>query len=126
LFLFSTFNTIIITGIILFWNNLTSTDSNNIENIQRKFVSLCFYRFSVSYVSKYDLISYSLNFRTLYSRRHLDALFLINVLKGKINCNFIMGTVGIRVSTRQIREFYFSLSIALRYIPSVRCVITAK
>jgi hypothetical protein len=27
------------------WNNLTSTDSNNIENKQRKFASLSYYRF---------------------------------------------------------------------------------
>jgi hypothetical protein len=27
------------------WNKLTSTDSNKIENIQRQFASLCYYRF---------------------------------------------------------------------------------
>jgi hypothetical protein len=35
----------------------------------------------------------------------IDALFLINVFKGKINRHSIMGTVGIRVPTRKIREF---------------------
>jgi hypothetical protein len=76
----------------------------------------------------YDLILSYLNFRTLYSRRrHLDALFLINVLKGKINRHSIMTTVGIRVPTRQIREFStFSESSALRHSPSARCVIAAN
>jgi hypothetical protein len=27
------------------WNKLTLTDSNKIENIQRKFANLCYYRF---------------------------------------------------------------------------------
>jgi hypothetical protein len=52
-----------------------------------------------------------LNFRTFYSRqRHLYDLFLINVFKGKINCHSIMDTIGIRMPTRQIREFSFSVS----------------
>jgi hypothetical protein len=38
-----------------------------------------------------------------------------------------MGTVGIRVPTRQIREFStFSVSIALRNTPSARCVIATN
>jgi hypothetical protein len=41
-----------------------------------------------------------LNFRTLCSRVHLKALFLINVIKG-----IIMDTVGIYVSARQITDF---------------------
>jgi hypothetical protein len=53
---------------------------------------------------KHDFISNSLNFKTLYCRRHIDALFLIDVFKGKINCHSITDTVGIRVSARQIRE----------------------
>jgi hypothetical protein len=46
----------------------------------------------------------SLDFRTLYSRRYLGALiYLIDILKGKINCLQILDTVGIRVLSRQIR-----------------------
>jgi hypothetical protein len=38
-----------------------------------------------------------------------------------------MDTVGVRVPTRQIREFYtFSMSSALRNSPSARCVIAAS
>jgi hypothetical protein len=61
-----------------------------------------------------------INFRTLHPRRrHLDSLFLINVFKGKINCPCILDTVGIRVPTRQIREFYtFNVSSALKHSPS--------
>jgi hypothetical protein len=44
------------------------------------------------------LILNCLNFRTLHSRRrHLDALFLINTFKSKINCHSIMDTVGLSV-----------------------------
>jgi hypothetical protein len=75
-----------------------------------------------------NLILNSLKFRTHHSRqRHLDTLFLINVFKGKINCPSILGTVGIRVLTRQIREFStFSVSSALKHTPSARCVIAAN
>jgi hypothetical protein len=33
------------------WNKLTLTDSNKIENIQRKFANLCYCRFSIWYVT---------------------------------------------------------------------------
>jgi hypothetical protein len=75
----------------------------------------------------YDLIFSCLNFRILYSRRHLDALFLINIFKGKINFHSIMDTVGIRVATRQMTEFStFSVSSVLSRSPSARCVIAAN
>jgi hypothetical protein len=52
---------------------------------------------------------------------------LINVFKAKINGHSIMDNVGIRVSTRQIKEFStFSVSNELRHSPSVRCVIAAN
>jgi hypothetical protein len=103
-------------------------DSNKIENIQRKFANFCYYRFlQADFLRNYNSVLNSLNFRTLHSRRHLDALFLINVFKGKINCRSILDSVGIRVPTRQIREFStFSVSSALKYSPSARCVIAAN
>jgi hypothetical protein len=84
--------------------------------------------FQLDILRNYDLILSSLNFRTLYSgRRHLDALFFINIFKGKINCHSIMDTVGIRVPTRQIRECStFSVNSVQRHIPSARCVIAAN
>jgi hypothetical protein len=82
---------------------ITLTDSNNTENIQQ--ISICaiiFYQSDI--LRKYDLILSSLKFKTLYSRRrHLDALFLINIFKGKTNCQSILDTAGIRVPTRHIR-----------------------
>jgi hypothetical protein len=73
----------------------------------------------------YDSISDCLTFRTLYSRRrHLDTVFLINVVKGKINYHSIMGTIGTHVSTRQIIELSnLSVSSALRQSRSARYVI---
>jgi hypothetical protein len=66
------------------WNNLTSTDSNKIENIQIKLANLCYYHFfQFDTLCNYDLILSHLNSRTLYSRLHLGALHLINVFKGK-------------------------------------------
>jgi hypothetical protein len=52
---------------------------------------------------------------------HLENLFLITDFKGIINCHSILGTVGIRVPTRQIRECStFIVSGALRHGPSAR------
>jgi hypothetical protein len=65
-------------------------------------VIIVFFQFGM--LRSYDLILSHLNFRTLYSRRrHLNALFLIDVFKGKINCHSVMDTVGIRAPTRHIR-----------------------
>jgi hypothetical protein len=111
------------------WNNLTLTDSKKLESIQRKFANLCHYRFpQLVSPRNYDLILNCINFRTLYSRRrHLHALFLINVFKGKINCHSIIDTVGIRVPIRQIRDFStFNVNSALRHSPSARCASAAN
>lgn len=43
-----------------------------------------YYYFHFDILCNYDFVLNRLNFRTLCSR-HLDALFLINVFKGKIN-----------------------------------------
>jgi hypothetical protein len=93
--------------------------------MQRKLANLCFFQFDI--LLKCDLILRFLNFKTLYSRRHPVALFLIIAFKGKINCCFTMGTVGIRAPVRQIREFStFSVSKALSHSLSARCVIAAN
>jgi hypothetical protein len=86
------------------WYNLSLTDSNKVENIQRKFANICCYRFlQADFLRNYNSILNYLNFRTLHSRRHLDALFRINVFKGKRNCPSILDSVGICVPTMQIR-----------------------
>jgi hypothetical protein len=111
------------------WNNLSLTDSNKTENIERKFANVCYYHFFLPDVLlNYNSTLNTSSFRTLHSRRrYLDALFLINVFKGKINCPSIFDTAGIRLPTRQIREFStFSVSSALKHSPSARCVIAAN
>jgi hypothetical protein len=73
------------------WNSITITDSSKLERIQRKFSTLCFTRFFNGVCDyKYKGILVRLNFLTLHlRRRHLDALFLINVFKGKISCSSV-------------------------------------
>jgi hypothetical protein len=62
-------------------NNLTITDSNKLESTQKKFAHLCYQRFcQFDFPRNYDAILERLGLRTLHSRRrHLDAVFLINV-----------------------------------------------
>jgi hypothetical protein len=69
-----------------------------------------------------------LHFKILYSRQqNLDALFLINVFKNKIDCCSIMDTVALRVPTKQIRDFSnFNVSNVSRLIPLIRCVTAAN
>jgi hypothetical protein len=64
------------------WNSITSTDSSKLERIERKFTALCYSTFfnGVSNCN-YEDILLRLNLLTLQlRRRHLDYLFLINVL----------------------------------------------
>jgi hypothetical protein len=52
---------------------------------------------------KYENILLRLNFLILNLRRKLlDAIFLINVVKGKISCSFILDTVSLRIPTRAL------------------------
>jgi hypothetical protein len=51
--------------------------------------------------------------------------FLVNIFKNRINCCSIVGTVSLRVSTKQIRDFsIFNVTNTgiSRIIPSSRCV----
>jgi hypothetical protein len=63
-----------------------------------------------------------LGLRTLHSRRrHLDALFLINVFNNTLDCQSVLDTVSQRVPSKLIRDFYiFIVSKALRSSPSAR------
>jgi hypothetical protein len=69
-----------------------------------------------------------LHLKTLYSRRqHLDALYLVNVFKNKINCCTIMDTIGLHIPAKQIRDFStFRLKNVSILCPSTRCVIAAN
>jgi hypothetical protein len=74
-----------------------------------------------------------LNLSTLYSRRwHLDAIFFVNVFKGKISCCSIFDTVSIHISTRILRDYYIRTFMVNRNFkvsqpvnPSARCVSAA-
>jgi hypothetical protein len=93
-------------------------------NLQKKFAHLCyrlFYQFD--FPRNCDAILGRLVLRTLHSRRrHLDALFLINVFNNTIDCQSILDTVSLRVPYKLIRAFsIFSVSKALRSTPPARC-----
>jgi hypothetical protein len=69
-----------------------------------------------------------LRFKALYPRRQdLDALFLTNVFKNRINYCSNMDTVALRVPTKQTRDYStFNVSNASRLSPSARCVTAAS
>jgi hypothetical protein len=69
-----------------------------------------------------------LNIYTLHSRRkHLDALFLINVFINKISCSSIFDSVNLRVPSRRTRDFStFVVNHNFKVSPSVRCVSAAN
>jgi hypothetical protein len=87
-------------------NNLTLSGSNKVENIQRNFENLCYNRFIQPNVfCNYESMLNFLRFKTLcFGWQNLDALFLINVFKNKIDCCSIMDTVSLRVPTKPIRD----------------------
>jgi hypothetical protein len=111
------------------WNKLTLADSNKLENIQRKFVNLCYNRcIQSNCLCNYELILNYLHLKTLYFRRqHLNALFRVNVFKNKINSYSIMDTVGLHIPAKQIRDFStFRVRNVSTLSPSTRCVIAAN
>jgi hypothetical protein len=78
------------------WNNRTLADSNELENIQRKFENLYCNRFiqPYSFGNCESVLNY-LHFKMLYSRwQNLHALFLINVFSNKLDCCSIMDMVS--------------------------------
>jgi hypothetical protein len=90
------------------WNSVTNTDSAKLEIIQRKFVALCYTRFFSGVCDyKYEDILVRLNILTLHLRSNLDALFLINVFKGKISCSSVFDTVSQRIPTRSVKKRLF-------------------
>ena len=66
--------------------------------------------------------------QSLHSRRRdLDALFLFNVLRSRYQCESLLEAVGVRVPTRNIRDFsLFSCPPSLRSSPAFRCVGSAN
>jgi hypothetical protein len=75
---------------------------------------------------KYEDNLVRLNFLTLHLRRmHLDAPSLINVFKGKISCSSVSDTVSLRIPTRSVRGYSFTVNLNFKEIPSARCVSAA-
>jgi hypothetical protein len=82
------------------------TDVSKLESIQRKFLALCQNRFFLQIHYSYVNVLKHLNFHILSSRRrHLDALFLVNVYTGFKFCPSLCDTVGIHVPVRNFRDF---------------------
>jgi hypothetical protein len=77
--------------------------------MQNKFAHLCYRRFyQFDFPRNYDETLERLGLRTLHSRRrHLDALFLINVFNNTIDCQSIRNTVNLRVPSKLVRVFPF-------------------
>jgi hypothetical protein len=69
-----------------------------------------------------------LHFKMLYSsRQNLDALFLINLYRNKVDCCSIVDTVGLRVPTKQTRNVAtFKVSNVSSLSPSTWCVAAAN
>jgi hypothetical protein len=87
--------------------SVTNTDSNKLERIQRKFAALCYNKFFYDVEHQYINMLDRLNLGSLYTRRrHIDAWFLICVFKGVKNCPSALETVGIRVTSRNICNFF--------------------
>jgi hypothetical protein len=104
------------------WNSVTNTDSDKLGRTQRKFAALCHNRFFQDIGYHYMNILDKLNLRTLHvRRRHIDALFLINVYKGAKFCAFVLEAVGLHISTQNIRKFSM-FSCSSSHCPTARCV----
>jgi hypothetical protein len=58
-------------------------------------------------------------------RRHIDALFLINVFRGAKFCPSVLDVVGLRVPSRNIRKFS-TFSCSSTHCPTARCVVAAN
>jgi hypothetical protein len=102
------------------------------QKIYKQNLPICVNTFLFQFyiLHNYDFILSCLNFRTLYSRWwHLDALFLINIFKDKINCHSIMDTWYSCAHKANKRIFCFQheqCTIILQHSPSARCVIAAN
>jgi hypothetical protein len=89
------------------WNSITFTDLSKLEKIQRNFAALRYTTFFDGLCNyKYEDILLILNLLTFQSRgRHHDALFLINIFKGKICCSSILDSVSLRIPSSSIRGY---------------------
>ncbi|PNF27621.1 hypothetical protein B7P43_G18435 [Cryptotermes secundus] len=110
------------------WNSITSADYAKLGCIQKKFASVCFYRYfprsSYSYTSALE----RLRLHPLILRRHLlDALFFIQVYRGLKSCFSLLDNASLRVPTCHVRDFStFSVRPSKRHCPSSRCALATN
>jgi hypothetical protein len=113
------------------WNSITSIDSAKLERIQRKSAALCYARFfnnASTSTCRYENFLTGLNLLPLHmSRRHLDAVFIINAFKCNIDCPSILDSVILRSPSRSVRDFsILSDHRNFKASPSARCVSAAN
>jgi hypothetical protein len=111
------------------WNSVTLTASSKIERGQRKFANLCYNRHFINFGTyNYVEILATLDLSMLHlRRRHIDALFLINVCVNKVSCPSILHTVGLRVNSKIITDHsIFTALYCAKASPSARFVTAAN
>jgi hypothetical protein len=91
------------------WNSLTTTDSNKLERIQKKFATLCHNKGFKNHNSyDYNYVLDSLKLNALHERRrYFDILFTRNVHNGFITCPSLLETVGIRVPNKNLERLQY-------------------
>jgi hypothetical protein len=81
---------------------------------------------TIDFFKTWNTIMDKLNLQTLHiRRRHLDALFSVNVFCGTKYCPSVLETVGVRVPTRNMRNFT-TFPCSFSHCPSARCVSAAN
>jgi hypothetical protein len=110
------------------WNSIASTDSSKLERVQKIATLYHSIFFAGVSCSKYEGKLSGLNISTLRSRRkHLEALFVINVFKNKISCSSTFDTVSLRIPSKRIKDFStFVVNNNFKVSPSARCVYAAN
>lgn len=110
-------------------NNLTLIASSKLENKRRESTNVCYSRLLQSnFLRNFKPGLYDLNFKAFYSKRHhLDALLLVKFFKTKTNCYSVIHNIGLRVHTKQLRDFLPSTSVTSQeFSPSSRCATAGQ
>ena len=94
------------------WSPQSLTHIATIEDVQKKFLRTCSFRMKVPLVdghTNYNLILSRLNLTSLESRRSVNDLsFLYKLLRGDVDCSFLLGRLNFRIGhrTRSTDLFY--------------------
>jgi hypothetical protein len=105
---------------------LNYTDASKLGRIQWKFLALCYNRFFPHIHYSYANALEHLNFHT-YPLGGTDALFIVDVYNGFKFCLLLLEIVGIRILTRNLRDFPLLTVGSLRKTgPSARCASAAN